>query len=102
MEEASYGYYGLYGTNKIEYKGKSELPVKVYVYDDINDLTNILEMDYNDHDLLSEARQLNADSVLVASVRFEYDYDEQGNWITRIQYSNDQPVFYQERRIIYY
>ncbi|MEA2077671.1 MAG: hypothetical protein U9O95_06595 [Candidatus Marinimicrobia bacterium] len=102
IEEKSYGYYGYYGITKIEYNGNSDLPAKIYIYDSMDYLTNILEMQYNDHDLMSTVHQYNADTLLITAVAFDYKYDDKGNWITRIQYFDDEPGNYEERKIIYY
>lgn len=102
IEESSYGYYGYYGTNKVEYLDKTELPLKVYVYNGYDELSNILEMEYNDKGHLLSAKNFGPDTLLSASVTFEYEYDKKGNWIKRTQYYNGEPLKYEERRIIYY
>ena len=102
IEEHSYGYYGFYGKNLIEYKGSSDQPSKVFVYDSYNDLSNILEMVYNDRDYISMISNFNADTVLAASVSFQFEYDKRGNWIKSIMYYNDEPKTYETRTIVYY
>lgn len=102
IKEEKHGYYGHYSTTTLEYAEKEELPGSIYLYDDMGELNNIIQMEYNNYDLLEEARQLNADSVLVATVRLEYEYDSKGNWIKKVQFYNGDPISYQERRIIYY
>jgi len=102
VEEWNYGYYGLYGYNKVEYIGETDKIAKIYRYDYLEDLTDYFELSYNDHDLLADAKQFNADSLEQQVLNFEYTYDEKGNWITKIQFKEGNPVYLDERRIIYY
>ena len=101
-EEYTYGYYGYYGKNLVEYEGKSDQPYKVFIYDSDNQLSNILEMEYNKYDHLNKISNFNADTTLAAWVTWQFDYDEKGNWTTAIMFYNDEPKTYEERRIIYY
>jgi len=102
IEEWNYGYYGLYGFNKVEYIGATNKIAKIYRYDYLKDLLDYYELSYNNHDLISIAKQFAADSTEQQIFSFEYEYDEQGNWIKKIQFKNGNPVNYDERRIIYY
>ncbi len=101
-EEKTYGYHGYYGVNIIEYEGDRERPSKIYIYNSTDDLTDILDMQYNDHDLVTKAHQYNADTLIVATVTFNYTYDKKGNWVTRVQFLDGQLGSFEERRIIYY
>ena len=62
IEEWNYGYYGLYGYNKVEYIGETSKISKIFRYDYLKDLTDYYELSYNDHDLISVAKQFDADS----------------------------------------
>ena len=102
IEEWNYGYYGLYGFNKVEYLDATNMIGKIFRYDYFKDLSDYYELSYNDHDLISVARQFSADSTLQQTLSFEYEYDDRGNWVNKIQFINEEPVNYDERRIIYY
>ncbi len=102
IKEEKYGYYGHYSTTTLEYSGNEEMPESIYLYDNMDELNNIIQMKYNNYDLLEEARQFNADTLLVATVTLEYEYDSRGNWIKKIQFYDGDAISYQERRIIYY
>lgn len=102
IEEWNYGYYGLNGYNEVEYIGETNMIAKIYRYDYLKDLSDYYELSYNDHDLLSIAKQFDADSLEQQVLSFEYEYDERENWIKKIQFQNGNPVNYDERRIVYY
>ncbi|GEM_PF-1205936 len=102
IEEWNYGYYGLYGFNKVEYIGESNKISKIYRYDYLKELSDFYEINYNDHDLISTVVQFGSDSTEQQILSFEYDYDKQGNWIQKIHFKNGEPVNIDERRIIYY
>ncbi|HLP14259.1 MAG TPA: hypothetical protein VK177_20170 [Flavobacteriales bacterium] len=42
------------------------------------------------------------DFILEEKKRYVYKYDKKGNWVTRIEYKNDVPVFFVERAIAYF
>lgn len=42
------------------------------------------------------------DFMLEEKKRYVYKYDKKGNWVTRIEYKNDVPVFFVERAIAYF
>ena len=102
IEEWNYGYYGLYGLNKIEYIGETNKIAKIYRYDYLEELSDYFEISYNDHDLISTVAQFDADSTEQQFLSFDYQYDEKGNWIKKIQFKDNVPVSIDERRIIYY
>ena len=102
IEEYSYGLYGYYGKNLVEYEGNNDQPSKAYMYDGDDQLTNILEMEYNKNNFISKISNYNADTVLVASVSWQFEYDEKGNWVKAIMFYNDEPETYEERTIVYY
>ncbi|MDO4764055.1 MAG: hypothetical protein Q4A00_06700 [Flavobacteriaceae bacterium] len=62
---------------------------------EINSSTPI-KVKYNDNGDVDTTMM--ADSVL----KFKYTYDEKGNWINRITYSDDKPIIITERVIEYY
>ncbi|MBN2780631.1 MAG: hypothetical protein JXR21_01560 [Candidatus Marinimicrobia bacterium] len=108
IEERSFGYYGLRYISRIEYEG--EHIRNIFRYDENDELIGFYELNYNEDALLSAARiytvdtgeEAEADTVLQAEHRFEYEKDPRGNWIVKIEYRNDEPYIYYERRIIYY
>ncbi|MCF7832366.1 MAG: hypothetical protein K9N05_02165 [Candidatus Marinimicrobia bacterium] len=102
IEERNYGYYGMNNMARVEYDGDSKRYSKIYIYDNIEELSYILEFKYNDHDLLSEGFQYNADTLLQASIFFEYEYDKRGNWIRKVEYSDSTAIGLEERKIVYY
>lgn len=101
-EEQNHGYYGLYGTKKVMYEAKSDLPAKIWFYDDYDELNYIVDIQYNNSDLVKIANQYDPDSTLVMSVSFEYTFDDKGNWVTKVLSYDGEPAAYEERRIIYY
>lgn len=102
IEEYTYGYYGYYGKNIVEYKGNNDQPAKAYIYDSDDQLTNMLEMEYNKYNHIYKMSNYNADTTFIASVSWQFEYDEKGNWTTAIMFYNDEPETYEERTIVYY
>jgi len=101
-EEWYYGYWGLEGYNKMEYIGESELISTISRYDLHKELSDFFKLTYNDHDLLSEVKQFDADSLEQLKINFEYEYDKRENWIKKIRFHDGTPINYDIRRIIYY
>ena len=102
LEEWYYGYWGLEGYSKMEYIGETELISTIYSYDLHEELSNFFTLTYNDHDLLSEVKQFDTDSLEQLILNFEYEYDKRGNWIKKIRFHDGTPINYDIRKIIYY
>jgi len=102
IEEYSYRFYGYSGKNTFEYKGNNDQPSIAYIYDETDQLTNFLEMEYNKYKHLEKVSNYSPDTTLLASVSFQFEYDEKGNWIKAIMFYNDEPETYEERTIVYY
>ena len=86
----------------MEYVGETELISTIYSYDLYEELSNFITLTYNDHDLLSEVKQFDADSLEQLILNFEYEYDKRGNWIKKIRFHDGTPINYDIRKIIYY
>jgi hypothetical protein len=102
IEEYSYNYYGKYDSKKVSYDGNGELPVKAWIYNRYDELSYMLEIRYNDKDLVSYIEQIGPDSTTLTTVNFDYTYDDKGNWISKTVFYDDVPRAYEERSIIYY
>jgi len=44
----------------------------------------------------------NSDGILYTWYTYQYEYDEQGNWIKKIDFENDVPGFILERYYNYF
>lgn len=102
VTEERYGLYGKKSLTKLIYKGKSELADSLYIYDRFDDLSSIIWANYNKKGAMIEASQFGPDSVLVANIKIEYEYDKNGSWIKKTQYFNQEVKTIIERKILYY
>ena len=57
---------------------------------------------YNNQNTLIEIYKFADDGSLIERQKFTYEYDKIGNWIKRITYLNDKPIYIKERLFEYY
>lgn len=76
--------------------------VKEFMYNPLGKLIAKWISTYNDANLLIEEKYYFSDGSLSAIENYEYQIDENGNWIQQIVKSNDKPVYFVVRNIEYY
>lgn len=57
---------------------------------------------YNDKGNIIEETSFYSSGKVEKKKTYKYDYDSDGNWLTKIEYHNDIPRYYYEREIGYY
>src|SRR5699024_10588954 len=102
------------GTDKW-YNGNAEDPqdVKKFTYDEqgrkteeeyrnLSDHYTVkIKYSYNDHDLLASKKVFDASGELQHEKTYNYNYDDTGNWVERIETEKGIPIFITERKITY-
>lgn len=81
---------------------KNENMVKQTHFDYKEDVTEIWEYDYNDLGLKTEARKVTKTANVIESIKFDYVYDLEYNWIEKYKLENNVYKLIIKREITYY
>ncbi len=107
IEESRY-FYGKYKKPRLEdlYRFKyneSGYLVEKHIYDTNKKLQLIIRYSYNEKGDLTEEYDCEADGGIIGMNSYSYNYDEKGNWKSRIRYKNNKiPEYITIREIEYY
>jgi len=128
VTESVYNHRGMLLKKEIQKLDKKGLPVETKIFGEDNNLINYRKEKFDKNGLRSELTVLSPDEQVVMKVffkydkkenlilqegideageaflpvRYEYEFDKQGNWTKRVEYVGDKPTFVLERQIEYY
>ena len=114
---------------KIQYLDRRGLPKETKLFNESNEVINHRKESYGDNRLLEQFKVFSSNEEPIMEVKFSYDpagnilsqeavdmttgefylpgtyqyeFDSKGNWIKRVQFLGDSPMYVVEREIEYY
>ena len=128
VTESTYNARGKLLNKEIRKMDKKGLPIETKIYNGENNLVNYRKETFDKNGLRTELTVLSPDEEVLMKIffeydnkenlvsqegidengkafrpmRFEYEFDKQGNWTKRVEYIDNKPTFLLERQFEYY
>lgn len=101
IEEKVYSKSDLFYTNEFKYDSKGNILEDIQTTSE-NEKIKISNKYDSNGNLISKIRISSQNKEYDFNYSYQYDYDNLGNWIKRVKFTNGKPQFIRERTIEYY